>query len=494
MSVSKYLAIDFGAGSGRAIVGILSNNKIELQEVHRFPNKTVNVLGSLHWNILLLFDELKRGIVKAIQNGHQDIQSIAVDTWGVDFGFVNKDNQIAGLPFAYRDIRTNGMLERAFELMPKNEIYGFTGIQLMQINTAFQLLSMVESKSSLLKSTDKLLFIPDIFNFLLTGEKKSEYTIASTSQLLNAKDKKWEKKIFSELNLPMNLMSDIVMPGTKIGNLHSSICNSVGLESADVIAVGSHDTASAVAAVPNLGNNWAFISSGTWSLIGIETDSPIINKKSLKYNFTNEGGVGGKIRFLRNIMGMWIIQQLKKEWELEGDEYSYSELSEMATQAISFKCVIDPDNSDFLNPESMVEAINKFCIKTNQEYPQNKGEYVRCVLESLAFKYRLLIDKINLFKDEKIDTINIVGGGSQNDLLNQFTSNSTGLKVIAGPVEATAFGNIMVQAITVGKIKNIKEGREIVANSVNLSEYYPSQKLVWDQEFRKANRIIEIFE
>ncbi len=494
MSVSKYLAIDFGAGSGRAIVGILNNGKIELQEVHRFPNKTVNVLDSLHWNILYLFDVLKTGIIEAVHKGHKDIQSIAVDTWGVDFGLVTEDNQLLGFPFAYRDLRTNGMLDKAFALMQKNAIYNLTGNQFMQINTAFQLLSMVESRSQILKAADKLLFMPDLFNFLLTGEKKSEYTIASTSQLLNAKDKKWEKTIFSELNLPMDLMSDIVMPGTKIGNLHSSICNSVGLESADVIAVGSHDTASAVAAVPNLGNNWAFISSGTWSLIGIETDSPIINENSLKYNFTNEGGVGGKIRFLRNIMGMWIIQQLKKEWELEGDEYSYSELSEMAAQAISFKCVIDPDNSDFLNPESMIEAIKNFCIKTNQESPQNKGEYVRCVLESLAFKYRLLIDKINLFKDGKIDTINIVGGGSQNDLLNQFTSNSTGLKVIAGPVEATAFGNIMVQAITVGKIKDIKEGREIVANSVNLKEYYPSQKLVWDQEFRKVNKIIEIFE
>jgi len=490
MSESKFLAFDFGAESGRAIVGILKEKKIELHEVHRFPNKIVNVFDNLHWNILYLFDELRTGLTKAVQKGYTDIESIAVDTWGVDFGFVTKDDQLLGSPFAYRDSRTNGMLDKAFNLMPKDELYNLTGIQFMQINSAFQLLSMVESDDTLLNSADKLLFMPDLLNFLLTGKKKSEYTIASTSQLLNAKEKKWEEKIFDALNLPMNLMADIVMPGTKIADLHPSICNAVGLKNTDVIAVGSHDTASAVAAVPNLTSNWAFISSGTWSLIGIETDHPIINENSLKYNFTNEGGVGGKIRFLRNVMGMWIIQQLKKEWGSKGEEYSYSELNEMAGEAFPFKCIIDTDDPGFLNPKSMVNAINEFCNKTGQEQPKSKGEYIRCILESLAFKYRLVIDKINLFIDEKIETINIVGGGSQNELLNQFTSDSTGLKVIAGPVESTAFGNIIVQAIATGKVKNIREGREIIANSVELKEFIPSQKSLWNDKLNRAKKII----
>ncbi len=490
MSESKFLAFDFGAESGRAIVGILKDKKIELHEVHRFQNKIVNVFDNLHWNILYLFEELKTGIIKAVQRGHTDISSIAVDTWGVDFGLVTEDDQLLGSPFSYRDSRTNGILEKAFNLMPKDEIYDLTGIQFMQINTAFQLLTMVESGDTILKSANKLLFMPDLLNFLLTGVKKSEYTIASTSQLLNAKEKKWEGKIFDALNLPKNLMSEIVMPGTKIGDLYPSICKSVGLKSTDVIAVGSHDTASAVAAVLNLTSNWAFISSGTWSLIGIETDSPIINENSFKYNFTNEGGVGEKIRFLRNVMGMWIIQQLKKEWGSEGEAYTYSELNEMAEVAFPFRYIIDTDDPGFLNPKSMVNAINEFCKKTGQEQPKSKGEYIRCVLESLAFKYRLVIDKINLFIDEKIETINIVGGGSQNELLNQFTADSTGLKVIAGPVESTAFGNIIVQAIATGKVKNISEGRKIIANSVELKEFIPSQNSLWNDKLHRAKKII----
>ncbi|MBK7107055.1 MAG: rhamnulokinase [Ignavibacteriae bacterium] len=491
MKQNKFLAIDFGAESGRAIVGILENNKIKLEEVHRFPNRPVNVHGSLHWNILQLFEELKTGISKAIQKGHSDIKSIAVDTWGVDFGFVTKDNQLLGNPFAYRDSRTNGILEKAFKLMPKDVIYNLTGIQFMQINSAFQLLSMVKSKSEILKSADKLLFMPDLFNFLLTGEKKSEYTISSTSQLLNAKTKNWESKIFSGLKIPQKIMCEIVSPGTKIGNLNSSICNSLGLKNIDVIAVGSHDTASAVAAVPNLKNNWAFISSGTWSLIGIETDKPVINKKSFEYNFTNEGGVGGKIRFLRNVMGMWIIQQLKKEWEKEGNSYSYIQLNKIAEKANPFKCFIDVDSSDFLNPQSMIEAINNYCKKTNQLKPKNKAEYVRSVLESLAVKYRIIIENINSITNKKIDTLNIVGGGSQNDLLNHFTADCSKLKVIAGPVEATAFGNILVQAIANNCIKDISSGRKIISNSVEIKVFNPVISKDWENYYQTAKKNIQ---
>ncbi|MFZ1289409.1 MAG: rhamnulokinase family protein [Melioribacteraceae bacterium] len=490
MKQNKFLAIDFGAESGRAIVGILENNKIQLEEVHRFPNRPVNIHGSIHWNIQNLFEELKTGIVKAIQKGHSDIKSIAVDTWGVDFGFVTKDNQLLGSPFAYRDSRTNGILEKAFKLLPKSEIYNLTGIQFMQINSAFQLLSMVKSKSEILKFADKLLFMPDLFNFLLTGIKKSEYTISSTSQLLNAKSKNWENKIFNGLKIPKKIMCEIVPPGTKIGKLHSSICNSTGLKNVEVIAVGSHDTASAVAAVPNLKNNWAFISSGTWSLIGIETEKPIINNKSFEYNFTNEGGVGGKIRFLRNVMGMWIIQQIKKEWELEGKIYSYTQINKMAEKAAPFRCFIDVDSQEFLNPQSMISAINNYCKDTNQNIPKTKAEYIRSVLESLAFKYRVIIESINSISKNTIEVINIVGGGSQNELLNQFTADCTGLKVVAGPVEATAFGNILVQAIANNVIKDISSGRKIISKSVELKEFIPTNIKRWENSFQKVKNIL----
>jgi rhamnulokinase len=492
MSKSKFLAIDFGAESGRAILGILNDQKIELNEVHRFPNKIISVFDSLHWDILYLLEEMLNGISKAVSDGNDDIESIAIDTWGVDFGLLTEDNQLLSSPFSYRDLRTNGMLEIAFGLMDKNEIYNLTGNQFMQINTIFQLLSMVKSNNSLLKFSDKLLFMPDLFNYFLTGEKKSEYTIASTSQLLNAKEKKWEEKIFSSLNLPINCMAEIVFPGTKIGTLHKSIIDKTGLKKVDIVAVGSHDTASAVAAVPNLTNNWAFISSGTWSLIGIETDTPIINEASFKYNFTNEGGVGGKIRFLRNVMGMWIIQQLKKEWEMEGSAYTYAELNEFALKAVPFKCILDTDNAEFLNPKSMIDSINNFCANTKQDRPVSKGEYIRSVLESLAFKYKSIIGKINFFKEEKVETINIVGGGSQNELLNQFTANATGLNVIAGPVEATAFGNIMVQALAKGKIRDIKEGRKIIANSVLLKSYSPLETNLWNNKYKEKIRILDI--
>ncbi|MCB9260525.1 MAG: rhamnulokinase [Ignavibacteriales bacterium] len=490
MSTSKFLAIDYGASSGRAIVGILKDNKIRLEEVHRFPNKNVNVHGSLYWDIINLYEELVTGIKNAIAKGHTNIESIAVDTWGVDFGLITKDNQVLGYPFAYRDSRTDGILEKAFKLIPKNELYNLTGIQFMQINSVFQLLCMVQSKNTLIKSADKLLFMPDLLNFLLTGEKKSEYTISSTSQLLNAKTKKWESKIFEKLKLPQRLMADIVMPGQKIGELHQSIVQSTGMNKVDVIAVGSHDTASAVAAVPNLNKNCAYISSGTWSLIGIETDEPIINKKTFEYNFTNEGGVLGKIRFLRNVMGMWIIQRLKKEWENEGKEFTYVQLNSLAKKASPFKCVIDVDSPDFLNPENMLNAINEFCLRTNQKLPQTKGEYIRSVLESLALKYGMLIERINSLSKNKIEKINIVGGGSQNELLNQFTADATGLKVYAGPVEATAFGNILLQAIAKGKIKDLLSGREIVKNSVKIKEYSPKNKDKWESSIKIANKIM----
>ena len=382
MAISKYLAIDLGAESGRAIVGIFDGQKIKLEEVHRFPNKQVKIFAGSYWNVFSLFEEIKKGLSLAVEKGHGDIESIGIDTWGVDFGLLDKEGKLLEMPHTYRDNRTDGMPEKVYEKISSDEIYGITGIQLMQINSIYQLYSLKLSNEELLNSCDKILFMPDLFNYLLTGEMKSEYTIASTSQMLNPKTRAFDERIFSELGVSINITAPIIEPGTVIGKLLPEIAKETGLNNVDVIAVGCHDTASAVAAVPAEGNDWAYLSSGTWSLIGIETEKPVIDL-SLKNNFTNEGGVGGKTRFLHNTMGLWFIQELKKNWNRKEETLTYEEITKLASEAEEFVAVIEPDDKLFLNPKDMVEAIEKYCEKTKQGIPKTKGEFARVVLESL---------------------------------------------------------------------------------------------------------------
>ncbi len=489
MPSDKFLAYDFGAESGRAILGKLDGKKIRLEEIHRFPNRQIRVSGHIHWDITYLFDELKRGLTVAAQKGYTDLSGLGVDTWGVDFGLVGKDNQILENPYAYRDRRTEGMMETAFQRMPREEMYARTGIQFLQFNSVFQLLSVVESKSSLVEDIETLLFMPDLFNFLLTGQKKSEYTIASTSQLLDAKKRDWESVIFEKLGLPIHIMAPVIQPGTLIGPLSPEIAQETGLLSVDVIVPACHDTASAVAAVPAQSDNWAYLSSGTWSCFGIEVDEPIINEASMMNNFTNEGGAGGKIRFLRNTMGLWLIQGCLKKWEQEGESLNYDEMANLALASQEFRSVINPDDPTFLNPADMPAAISEFCRKTGQPVPEKKGEYVRCILESLALKYRFLVDKINAIRPEPVEVLHIVGGGSQNEVLNQFSANATGLTVIAGPVEATAAGNIMIQAITRKMLDGIEDGRKAVARSFPLRSYTPEGQKRWNAVYEDAKRM-----
>lgn len=486
MSAAKFLAIDFGAESGRAILGILKDKKIILEEIHRFPNSQVRESGHIHWDISYLFGELKNSLTITAGRGHKELQGLGVDTWGVDFGLVGKDNQILGNPFAYRDSRTDGMTEKAFEFMPKEAIYSCTGIQFMQFNSIFQLLSMVETKSPLLDRSDTLLFMPDLFNFLTTGEKFSEYTIASTSQLLNAKKRDWEQEIFDKLRLPINIMAPIMPPGTVIGQILPDITREAGVLPVDVIAPASHDTASAVAAVPTQSSHWAYLSSGTWSLLGVEVDEPIINEKSLQYNFTNEGSVNGKIRFLRNTMGLWLLQRCLSKWSEKGESYSYDEVERLASEASSFRSVIDPDDRTFLNPPDMPAAIVEFCRNTHQTIPEKKGEFIRCILESLALKYRFIIEMMNTILPEPVKMLHIVGGGSQNVLLNQLSANATGLPVVAGPTEATAIGNILVQATAKKELKDIDEGRKLVACSFPLKHLEPENQEEWNRVYEKV--------
>ncbi len=487
MSVSKFLAFDFGAESGRAIAGILEGGRISLEEVHRFPNKQINISGHIHWDIHYLFDEIKKGLYLAAKAGHSNIESIGVDTWGVDFGFVNKDKEIKDYPFAYRDSRTNGIMEKVFEKMPAREIYKRTGTQVMQINSLYQLYSAKLSGDKNLSEDNKLLFMPDLFNFFLTGEMKSEYTIASTSQLLNVHTKTFDDEIFRALNLPEEITAPLIMPGNIVGNLKSEIAGDSGIKNVDVIAVGCHDTQSAIAAIPATGDNWAYISSGTWSLAGTELQEPITTDEALQNGFTNEIGVPDTITFHSNVMGLWLIQELRKVFEKKGNKVDYDKLMNIADEAEEFKSIINPDDAAFLNPDEMSTAIREFCRKTSQPCPENKGEYTRCVLESLALRYKKVIIQIGRMTGKKIERIHIVGGGSQNNLLNQFTADACGIPVAAGPVEATALGNILVQAVAKGKIKSIKNGKEIIARSFPVKMFLPKDTAKWDKAYQRFN-------
>ena len=468
-----YLAIDLGAGSGRVIVGEIKDNKITLDEVHRFSDRQVLLGDTLYWDFPGIFSEIKTGINKAVQKGYT-LKSIAVDSWGVDFGLLDNKGRLLSNPVCYRDNRTTGILSEAFKLISKEQMYAVTGNQFMEINSVFQLFSLVKENNPQLKIADKLLFIPDLVNYFLTGFIGNEYTIASTSQLLNAQTRNWEPEIFKALDIPQNLMSEIIQPGTVIGQLRPEIAIETGTGNIDVIAVGSHDTASAIAAIPADGSNWAFLSSGTWSLLGIESPHAIMTTEALENDFTNEGGVGGKIRFLRNITGLWILQRYLAEVEkATGTPIEYDVALPQANATQSIGTIINPDAPEFANPQSMKAAIDDYCRASNQTIPNNQSEYIRTILESLAAKYADVIKKLNQCSAKSIDCLYVVGGGCKNDLLNQLTANATGIPVIAASPESTSLGNIMMQAIGTGEIANLEEGRKLIAKSINTKKYLP---------------------
>lgn len=475
-----YLALDLGAGSGRAIVGTIEDEKIHLKEVHRFINRPVKLNNTLHWNFLALFDDIKEGIRLAIREGYS-LDGIAVDTWGVDFGLIDSDGNLISNPVCYRDRRTEGMVSIASRNVSPERFYEITGIQQMDINSVFQLLSLKQANDSALSIADKLLFTPDLINYYLTGEINNEYTIASTSQMLDAKTRTWSKEIFDLLGLPFNIMADIIEPDTCVGKLKADIAEETGATSAKVFAVGSHDTASAIAAIPDLGRDSVFLSSGTWSLLGVLSAEPILTEKAMQNNFTNEGGIDGKILFMKNITGLWLLQRLMAEWEVEdGVLPSYRILLDECEKATPFKCIVNSDDPSFVHPVSMSDAIREYCKDTNQEVPQTRGEFVRCVLESLALKYRFVLDELKSCTGRDIRTLSVVGGGSQNDLLNQFIANSLDIPVTIGLTEATAIGNIMQQAIIDGKVRNWEEGYSIIKNSFSFATYQPKDTRLWE--------------
>jgi len=443
----RFIAADFGAGSGRVIVGtwFAASKTIGLEEIHRFGNEQKMMDGHLRWDFEALFNELKTGLKKAFAKYGDEIKSIGIDTWGVDYGLLDKEGRLIANPICYRDDRTKGMMDAAFQKLPKDEFFQHAANQFMEINTAFQLMSETD-----LQRAERLLFMPDLFNYFLTGKCYNEFTIASTSQLLNTKTHQWDDVIFEKLNLPKRLMQEIIYPGTVIGELTAELAAEVG-GNAKVVAIGSHDTASAVASIKDDGSDWAFISSGTWSLMGTPSKEPIISKEALESDFTNEGMTDGRIRFLKNITGLWLIQQLVKEWEQEGYRCNYSELVKEA-ELSSLDSSFDVDDARFMNPEKMSEAIVSYLKEENQELPITKGDFMRCVCISLAKKYAEVKTQMERCTNKKINKIYIVGGGSKNQLLNRLAAEYTGCEVIRGEVEATAMGNVLVQL----KSENLK--------------------------------------
>lgn len=487
MEKKYFFAVDLGATSGRTIIGGLNDGKIELEELTRFDNNLIEVNGHFYWDIYALYFEIIKGL-KTAKKQNLNITSIGIDTWGVDFVCVAEDGSISQ-PIAYRDPHTFDAMEDYLEnVMPKEKVYGVTGIQFMNFNSIFQLYAMKRSGNSALKNAQKILFIPDALSYMLTGNMVCEYTIASTAQLLDPRTKQLDPRLLASLGLTQSKFGRMVNPGDLVGTLTDAIQKETGLGAIPVVAVAGHDTGSAVAAVPAKDEKFAYLSSGTWSLMGIETKEAIINKVSYDRNFTNEGGIEGTTRFLKNICGMWLYERCRKEWT--DAPKSHPELIAEAMKQPAFQSIINPDDAMFANPVSMVEAIQSYCEQTGQHVPQGYAETCRCIFESLALRYRQVFSYLSEMASFPINVLHIIGGGSLNNDLNQFTSNSLGVEVLAGPQEGTALGNIMVQAKAAGEVKDLWDMRRVIANSLELKKFTPKDKEEWDVAYKQFLEIV----
>ena len=496
-TTSAYLALDLGAESGRGLLGKFDGARLTLEEVHRFLNVPVRMLQTLHWDLPRLFDEIKTALRKA-GAANPGLDGVGIDTWGVDFGLVGRGDTLLGNPVHYRDARTEGMLEAAFRRVPRERIYEVTGLQFLPFNTAYQLLALRRAGSPLLAAAETLLMMPDLFAWLLTGRRVGEWTNASTTQLLDPRSGTWSDALCRGLDLPREVLPELIEPGTEIGPMLRSVADEVGIAAGlTVLAPGTHDTASAVAAVPAVGPgsvakgppDWCYLSSGTWSLLGVEVPRPVITAETLRYNLTNEGGVAGTTRLLKNIMGLWLVQECRRTWARAGRDLSYEELIPRAEAAMPFAALVDPDDATFLTPGDMPARLAAFCIRTGQTPPADEGAFVRCALESLALKYRATIEQLETILGTTIRTIHVVGGGTRNALLCQFTADACGRPVHAGPIEATAVGNVLLQAMARGRIASLADARAIVARSFPVTVYEPRATAAWDEA---AGRFAEL--
>ena len=510
---ANFAALDLGAESGRAILGRFDGRQLALSEVHRFPNGPVYVPGrdgriSLHWDALRLWGEAVQGIAAAAREaggpaggpaggagGASSLAGIGVDTWGVDFGLLNRDSRLVGNPYHYRDSRTDGMPAKAFARVPRAQIFEQTGIQFLQINSLYQLLAMSLGRTPELETAKTLLPMPSLFNYWLTGRASCEFSIATTTQCYDPRRGTWAWELLEALDLPLGIFGEIVPAGTVLGPVQPAVAQEYGIGAVPVIAPACHDTGSAVAAVPAHGSDFAWISSGTWSVVGAELPKPVITPQSLAYDFTNEGGAGGSFRFCKNVTGLWLLQECRRTWAGQGEARSYAEWTEMAAGATPFLCVIDVDDADFAKPGntphgSMPERIRAYCQRTGQVVPDEKGALVRCILEGIALKYRLVLERLEEMLGRRLDPIHIVGGGAQSRLLSRFTADATGHTVVTGPIEATATGNILVQAVALGVLGSYAEAREVVRNSFDVLTFEPGPRAGWDEAFARLRQLI----
>lgn len=489
MNVQHYIACDLGAESGRVILGSLGDGKLTIEEIHRFENGPIRLSGSLRWDVGRLFNELKIGL-QAIARRGVSAASVSCDSWGVDYVLMRRDESMFTSPYHYRDSRTDGALESAFSRVSASEIFEETGIQFMPINTLYQILADLRLQPDELHKAERFLNIGDYFNFLFSGVAKAEESLASTTQLYNPRERKWSSVLSKQFDIPGHIFPEIVPSGTILGTLLPAISEETGLRGTRVVAGCSHDTGAAVAAVPAQGGQWAYLSSGTWSLLGIESPRPIINKKSREYGFTNEVGYGGKIRFLKNIVGLWMVQECRRHWANEGATYGYEQLMEMAATARPLVSLIDPADERFSKPDNMPGKIASYCRESGQRAPSAPGDVVRCILESLAHVYRRSLEQLEDVTGMSVVKLHVVGGGSKNRLLNQLTANSTGRTVLAGPVECSAIGNVLIQAIALGQVSSLEAAREIVRTSFPVERFEPSGTGDWDVASKYIQRSV----
>jgi rhamnulokinase len=486
MPESIYLAIDLGAESGRVIAGQWNGKAIRLEEIHRFPNGAVNLADSLRWDVLRLWTEIQAGLAVAGKRFGKSVVSVGADTWGVDFVLLSRHDQILGQPYHYRDARTNGILEWAFKKVPRRKIFDQTGLQFMQFNTLFQLLATQRRSAELLDEAHRLLFMPDFIHWALCGSKVVEFTIGSTSQCMNPISRTWAKPLLKSFGLPARIFPPIIAPGTQLGGLRPAVSAQSGLGDVNVVAPPSHDTAAAVAGVPtaNTGRaDWAYLSSGTWSLMGVEVQQASLSARTAELNLTNEGGLDGTYRLLKNIMGLWLVQQCKRAFDAVGKQYTYAQLATLAGDAAPLRSLVNPDDPRFLNPPDMPKAIQDFCRQTDQPVPATEGELIRCAYESLALKYRQVLGWLEELTANRIEVIHIVGGGSQSGTLNQFTADACQRPVLAGPVEATALGNVLVQVRASGELSSLGEIRQVVRGSSEVIAFTPGPSSRWEEAF-----------
>lgn len=488
MSLHYYVAVDLGAESGRIMLGTLQNGRVALEEIHRFPTGSTVIEGTLRWNVLRIFEEIKAGLKKVGLRGISP-EGISVDSWGVDYVLFREGEPLLSVPFHYRDSRTDGWIEKACARVPESVIFEETGIQFMTINTLYQFLDDQERRPDVVKLARQFLNIGDYFNYLLSGVAKAEESLASTTQLYNPRTRDWSKELIQRFELPEQIFPEIVPSGTRLGPLLPELKEEFGMKSLQVVATCSHDTGAAVAAVPAQGKDWAYLSSGTWSLLGVEMRSPVITEASRRYNFTNEEGFGGTTRLLKNLIGLWIVQECRRAWQKEGKDYSYEDLTRLASEAKPLRFFINPNAQRFIKPDNMPDKVAAYCRETGQEMPKTPGEIIRCVNESLALLYRRTVEQMEEVSERRIERLHIVGGGSKSDLLNQFTANALKRPVIAGPVEGTALGNVLIQAIALGHLPSLQALRDVVAQSFPGVTYQPQDTAAWDAAYHQFNRL-----